>query len=174
MKKRTKKFNDGGFNEDAYDPNSTRAPSYAGTTKTPVDWRTASGSPMTPNSAGIDNTPSVYSGKGSERKPVWPTRNETGHPADHAAVIDQHMEAVNLPEGKDRDFALKHSVSALKESANAAVRNDQWYKDREFKNKQEARAQKTKPREAKYAKGGSASSRADGCAVKGKTKGRMV
>jgi hypothetical protein len=171
MKKRTKKFNDGGMADDggmAKDGMSGGMPGLF-QKKEPYD-----------SYQGPTDVPALYEGTGSSRRRVHPFITETGKPADHAQVIAQHMRIKDMPDDNPvKAGMLQDTVKQLKESAGNVIKNEQFYKDKAFSDAKEARAQATKPRTRQpYAKGGAvksaASSRGDGCAVKGKTKGRMV
>jgi hypothetical protein len=165
MKKRTKRFDDGGMAKDGM---SGGMPGLFKKSE-PYD-----------SYQGPTDVPALYEGTGSNRRRVHPFITETGKPEDHAQVIAQHMSRKDMPDDHPAKTALLDaSVKDLKQSADNVVKNEQFYKDKAFSDAKEARAQATKPRTRQpYAKGGAvksaASSRGDGCCVKGKTKGRMV
>jgi hypothetical protein len=83
------------------------------------------------------------------------------------------MKALKDLSDKVSDFADKRGLANPAEVINEALGGE----TREESKKRREEAKKETPAPVKKAKGGmvgSASKRADGCAIKGKTKGRMV
>jgi len=83
------------------------------------------------------------------------------------------MKALKDLSDKVSDFADKRGLANPIEVVNEALGGE----TREESKKRREEAKKSAPEPVKKAKGGmvsSASKRADGCAIKGKTKGRMV
>lgn len=169
MKKRTKRFADGGMSSSG---TSGGMPGLF-EKKEPYD-----------SYQGPTDVPAVYQGTGSNRMRVHPFITETGKPEDHAKVIAEHMRMKDMSDDSPvKATMLEHSVKQLKQSADNVVKNEQFYKDKAFSDAKEARAQATKPQtRLPYKKGGAiktggsvsaASKRADGCCIKGKTKGKM-
>jgi hypothetical protein len=79
-------------------------------------------------------------------------------------------------EGKivnDKETAKAQKGYDSYETDNARKQREMEAKDEKFKQKVKSGVEKVKGVMG-FSKGGSASSRADGCAIKGKTKGRMV
>ena len=93
------------------------------------------------------------------------------------AKLDQSRALMTRGINEEKDFLSRISTTAAKgarddQKAATAMRNSVSEKAREGEAYNDAGYKKGGS--VKMAKGGSASKRADGCAVKGKTKGRMV
>jgi hypothetical protein len=97
--------------------------------------------------------------------------------ADEMAKIEKSRERLQMGQAGERDLLSKYSTTSrkaakdmqrqaneMRESVDPAAREYELAVDSGYK----------KGGAVKMAKGGSASSRADGCAVKGKTRGKMV
>ena len=80
------------------------------------------------------------------------------------SAAEQRMRDQMIQEARDAEMAPK-----LEKAYNDSLRSTEIPKDRK-KEEKKAAGGKAKA----YAAGGSASKRADGCAVKGKTRGKMV
>ncbi len=80
------------------------------------------------------------------------------------------MKAIKDLSDKVSDFADKHGLANPVEVINEALGGET--REESKKRREEAKQPKLEPK--KMAKGGTASSRADGCAIRGKTKGRIL
>ena len=94
------------------------------------------------------------------------------------AKLDQSRALMTRGINEEKDFLSRISTTAAKgarddQKAATAMRNSVSEKAREGEAYNDA-GYKKGGKVKKMAKGGSASSRADGCATKGKTKGRMA
>ena len=131
------------------------------------------------------DSPPVYErDKDGNLKRTIPRKSETGNPKDHQKLVDQLKTA---KESGESDESLQRIARSINESARSVERNRDWYDS-------QRRGVRLSPRPSekpyvrgesnksggmiKKAKGGSvkstASKRADGCAVRGKTRGKMV
>lgn len=107
--------------------------------------------------------------KSVKRAPYDPANPHTRFNADNEVTNALYLKTMQDP--KTRDAYRKELETYDKSKASKPVSSDIADKLQDMKNqKGAADYEKNKT----YKKGGTASSRADGCATKGKTKGRMV